>query len=188
MVGGNSSVSCASMVHSRLYGGRRLYGEMCWRASSYPYVGQGRGFSAFGGGLGSGSSVVTNSSVAEPRFSGGLSWLRTYRPTATAMTIATSPPPTSRRRRVTGRRMAKRSSGGAAGQQLPDALCHLRELEAEGRLVQLAGPLRGAGADHDPAPEAERDEGRLARVAARLAHPARRLGQAAGGLEDREVA
>src|SRR4051794_14147986 len=126
-----------------------------------------------------------------------------YKPTATATTIATSPPPTSRRRRVTGRRMAGRaqapggarcaamassSPGGAAGQQLPEALRHLRELEAEGRLVQLAGPLRGAGADHDPAPEAERDERGLARVASRLAHPARRPGQAAGGLEDREVA
>src|SRR3954465_8420104 len=144
MVGGNSSVSCASMVHSRLYGGGRVYGEMCWGASSYPQVGQGRGFSFFGGGLTCGSSVVTNSSVAEPRFSGGLSWLRTYRPTATATTIATSPPPTSRRRRVTRRRMANGSSGRAAGEHPPDALCHLRQLEAERRLVQLARPLRGA--------------------------------------------
>src|SRR5215216_1539957 len=161
---------------------------MCWRPSSYPYVGQGRGFSFFGGGLGSGSSVTTNSSVAEPRFSGGLSWPRTYRPTATAMTIATSPPPTSRRRRVTGRRMANGSRHRAAGQQLPDPLCHLRQLEAERRLVQLAGPLRCAGADHDPATEAECHEGRLTRVAARLGHPAGGLGETGGGLEDREVA
>ena len=41
----------------------------------------------------------------------------------------------------------KRRHGGGPppGQERPDALCHLRQLEAERRLVQLAGPLRGAG-------------------------------------------
>ena len=62
----------------------------------------------------SGSSVVTNSSVAEPRFSIGSSWLRTYRPIATARTITTSPPPSSRRRRVTARRMADGLAASAA--------------------------------------------------------------------------
>ena len=148
----------------------------------------GRGFSAFGGGLGSGSSVVTNSSVAEPRFSGGLSWLRTYRPTATAMTIATSPPPTSRRRRVTRRRMAK---GHAV--EPPDSSVQMRFVTCgSSRLSADSFSCRAhCGVPERitiPPPEAERHERRLARVAARLGHPARRLGEAAGGLEDGEVA
>ena len=123
------------------------------------------------------SSVVTNSSVAEPRFSTGSSWLRTYRPIATARTITTSPPPSSRRRRVTARRMAERSVASAGRQHAPDALCHYRQLETEGRFLELPRPLRGSYPQHDPASETHGQEGRLAGVAARGGDPTAATGR-----------
>src|SRR5688500_12730356 len=104
------------------------------------------------------------------------------------MTITTSPPPTSRRRRVTRRRMADGLGASSVRQHAPDALRHLRELEAERRLVELACPLRRAGAQHDAASQADRQEGGLARVAAGSRDAARPAREAAGRLEDGELA
>src|SRR5829696_10528723 len=119
------------------------------------------------------------------------------------MTITTSPPPSSRRRRVTARRMADTSgastgrgpvrrnalSGSSARREhAPDALCHQRQLETESRFLELARPLRSARPQHDPAAEAEREEGRLPGVTARGRDPAGAARKVARGLEDGELA
>ena len=69
-------MSWASIFHRRRYGGRCGKGDTCVRSMSYEYIGHGVGSSGFGGGLVSFSSEVTNSSLAEPRFSMGSSFIR----------------------------------------------------------------------------------------------------------------
>src|SRR5215211_4295855 len=105
---------------------------------------------------------------------------------------ATSAAPTIKRRLVTGGRLAGGSGGSglsrALCEQPPDAPRDGRDLLAQGRLLELPGPLRGAGADHDSAAQPVGHERWRIGVAARGGDPARARRHAPGLLELGEVA
>src|SRR5690349_8437333 len=143
----------------------------------------------FGGFGFAGSASASNSTVAEPRFSGGSSSDSTlYAPAAT--TSSTTTAPMIRRVRLTGAQDGRRGRwrSAAAAEQPPDPRRYARNLDVERALVELSRPLRRPDADHRALAEPVADERRLAGIATGCGQQARALGQARRAVDRRELA